>query len=134
MDLLQKIKDDRTIARKAKDSHRAMLLTTLAGEAETALKGKQAARFDMLALVKKFSSNLEESLKIKYTEGGHTELCILAEYIPVQLTAADIKSIIDTEFEGDNLGKFMGYMNKAYKGHFDGKRASGLFKAYVLGE
>lgn len=131
MDLLQSIKQDRMTARKAKDSLRATLLTTLVGEAETALKGKQAARFDMLALVKKFSTNLKESMEIKYTEQGHTELCILSEYVPEQLTEDDIKDILRTEVEAKNIGQFMGYMNKCYKGHFDGKLASKVFRENV---
>jgi uncharacterized protein YqeY len=134
MDLLQRIKADRLAERKNPnkdrlDKLRINLLTTLVGEAETALKGKQAAKFDMLTLVKKFYSNLEETLAIKYTEDGHTELCILNEYIPEQLTEADILDIIHKEFDGETLGKFMGYMNKFYKGQFNGKLASDVYKS-----
>jgi uncharacterized protein YqeY len=137
-ELLQRIKADRLTARKITDKDRfdklrISLLTTLVGEAETALKGKQAAKFDMLSLVKKFYSNQEESLAIKYTEDGHTELCILNEYIPTQFTEEEIKRIIVTEMaaSGRTLGKFMGHMNRFYKGQFDGKKASDTFKAFA---
>lgn len=128
MELLQRIKQDRMKARKAKDTLRATLLTTLVGEAETALKGKQAAKFDMQKLVKKFQDNCNETLKVKYSEEVHTEVCILQEYLPEQLTKEDIKGIILFEAEAKNIGQFMGYMNKKYKGQFDGKVASQLFK------
>lgn len=128
MDLLQRIKTDRMKARKERDTLRATLLTTLVGEAETALKGKQAKKFDMLKLVQKFHSNLEESLAIKDTEEGQEELGILDEYIPLQLTEADIKGIILLHSDLTTPGSFFGYMNKTYKGQFDGKLAGELFK------
>lgn len=133
-DLLNQIKDERKQARRSKDVFRAKVLTTLVGEAETALKGKQADKFDMLTLVKKFYSNLQDSLALKYTEEGHTELCILSEYIPTQLTEDDFKRIIVQELTADErvLGKFMQHMNKLYKGQFNGKLASDTFKAFKV--
>ncbi len=137
MDLLRRIKTDRMDARKVKgdkaDKLRIKLLTTLVGEAETALKGKQAAKFDMLTLVKKFYSNAEESLAHMYTEEVHTELCILNEYIPDQLTEEYITDIITFELPTTcDIGYFMGYMNRRYKGRFDGKLASKVFKAMMM--
>ncbi len=138
MDLLRRIKTDRMDARKVKgdkaDKLRIKLLTTLVGEAETSLKGKQAAKFDMLALVKKFYSNAEETLAIMYTEDGHTELCILSEYIPAQLTRSHIEDILTFELPTTcEIGYFMGYMNRRYKGQFDGKLASKVFNEMMKG-
>ena len=127
MELLDQIKQDRMEARRAKDTIATPLLTALVGEAETALKGKQAAKFDMQKLVRKFANNLEELLAIKSTTVGKLELQILESYLPKQLTASQIEGIIRLQSES-TLGKFMGYMNKAYKGQFDGKVASDLFK------
>jgi uncharacterized protein YqeY len=100
------------------------------GEAETALKGKQAAKFDMLTMVKKFYTNVEDTLAIRYTDDLHVELCILNEYIPAQLTEDEIREILSIEvaMEDLTLGRFMGYMNTKYKGRFDGKMASDVFK------
>jgi uncharacterized protein YqeY len=137
-ELLQRIKVDRqklkcTAKKDQLTTLRYNLLTTLVGESETALKGKQAAKFDMLTLVKKFYSNVEDTLAIKFTETGRRELCILNEYIPAQLTEEDFKSIIlfELDCQCKSIGQFMGYMNKNYKGEFDGKKASDTFKAFA---
>jgi hypothetical protein len=129
MKLLQRIKDDRLVARKAKDTTRATLLTTLVGEAETALKGKQAAKFDTLSLVKKFMANCQETLAVRYTPAIQDEIDILKEYIPDQLTKEEIQDILASKFTGETLGKFMGFMNKNYRGKFDGKLASDVYKS-----
>jgi hypothetical protein len=130
MDLLQRIKADRLTARKAKDTIRATLLTTLVGEAETALKGKQAAKFDMLKLVKKFQDNCKETLDVKYTEAVRAEIWYLEGYLPEQLTEGEIKDIILYEVNAKTMGTFMGHMNKNYKGCFDGALANKLFKEF----
>jgi uncharacterized protein YqeY len=130
MELLERIKEDRTAARKgtsAVDKIRATLLTTLVGEAETALKGKQAKKFDMLALVKKFQSNCHETLAIKFDEKIHIEICLLQEYIPEQLTEIELCEKL-VESGASNIGQFMGYLNKSYKGLFDGKLAAKVAK------
>jgi uncharacterized protein YqeY len=128
MELLARIKQDRTIARKGTDKLRTTLLTTLVGEAETALKGRQAKKFDMLALVKKFQSNCQEFLAIKYSEDTQTEIGILAEYIPKQLTEDEL-CVIWVESHANSIGQFMGYLNRYSKGLFDGKLASRVAKA-----
>lgn len=134
MDLLTQIKADRMAARMNKDVSisitsgiKARLLTTLVGEAETALKGKQAKKFDMLKLINTFAMNLKESLRIKYTADQHQELQILEEYLPKQLTDSEIAGIISL-MDFTTVGDFFGYMNKTFKGQFDGKRAGELYK------
>jgi uncharacterized protein YqeY len=133
MELLERIKKDRTTARKSaqpSDKVRATLLTTLVGEADTALKGKQADKFDMLALVKKFQSNCLMTLEIKQDEKTYSEFCILEEYIPKQLTEEKLYEIL-LESEARSVGQFFGYLNSKYKGLFDGQLASEVAKGHL---
>lgn len=134
MSLLQRIKDDRMGARIHRETIKARLLTTLVGEAETALKGKQAAKFDMLALVKKFYLNQEDSLKVKYTDEGHTELCILNEYLPEMIGEDELSDFLDYYIENGEtkIGVLMGKIKSNFdNGTVDMGMASGLVKARI---
>ena len=115
-DLFTQIKKDRIAARKAKDLVRATLLTTLVGEAEQALKGKQADKFDMLKLVEKFRTNVIESLAIKSDPILQAELEILDEYIPTKMSEEQIETFI-SPILSDNGGikEVMQYFNKTLK-------------------
>jgi hypothetical protein len=106
---------------------RLSTLTTLVGEAETALKGKQAKKFNMVTLVQKFHSNVKVTLNLKYSEELHTELCILAEYIPEQLTEEELDDIIKSQDKEMTLGKTMQFLNTNYKGRFKGELAKKLY-------
>lgn len=134
MDLLEKIKQDRMEARKGTspyDKLRASLLTTLVGEAETALKGKQAKSFDMVKLVKKFYLGCEERLKVRFDKDTETEMLILDLYLPVQMTEDQIKAFLSPLVLSDKdvtLGMIMGYFAKNFKGQYDGKLVSTLAK------
>lgn len=126
MSLLDNIKKDRVLARKGTsclDKVRATLLTTLVGEAETALKGKQASKFDMVTLVKKFYSNCKETLEIKESETLRLELKILSNYIPEQLTEEEIVRIISEQKLSDQKELFA-FLTQNYKGQYEGKVAS----------
>jgi hypothetical protein len=133
-DLLQRIKADRLTARKAKDTIRATLLTTLVGEAETALKGKQAAKFDMLKLVKKFQDNCNETLAVKFTEAVKTEVWILEGYLPEMIEEDELSGFLDIYIENgeNNIGKLMGHIKRDFEnGTVDMGMASALIKARI---
>jgi len=130
--LLDQIKTDREKARKGSttlDKAVANLLTTLLGETETALKGKQASKFDLVALIKKFKIGVELSLKHKYSDLLHLELCILSNYLPAQMTEEQIRAFMSPLVANkDNLGQIMGYFSKTFNGRYDGKLVASIAK------
>ncbi len=138
-ELLQRIKTERMDLLKLKDKDaldkiRFKLLTTLVGEAETALKGKQAKRFDMLTLVKKFYTNQEDTLKIAYTDAGHLELNILADYLPEMVEEDELSDFLDYYIENGetNIGVLMGKVKSNFdNGTVDMGMASKLVKARI---
>lgn len=119
MELLTRIKKERMIARKDTSKGgklRTSLLTTLVGEAETILKGKQAHRFDMLKLVEKFYKGVEDTLKVKYTEDLHEELCILDEYIPQKMSEEQIEAFVSPILaDKGGIKEVMQYFNGTLK-------------------
>jgi len=133
-DLLNKIKKEQLLARKAKDTLRASLLTTVIGEASPS--GNQTVTdADVEEKVGKFYKNLRDNRAI-YVERNQDvsevdkEMEILEEFLPKQLSEDDIKNIVN-EFVNNNelpegnkaMGQVMGHLSKNYKGRFDGKVA-----------
>ena len=133
-DLLNKIKKEQLLARKAKDTLRASLLTTVIGEASPS--GNQTVTdADVEEKVGKFYKNLRDNRAI-YVERNQDvsevdkEMEILEEFLPKQLSEDDIKEIV-SEFVNNNelpegnkaMGQVMAHLSKNYKGRFDGKVA-----------
>lgn len=133
-DLLNKIKKEQLLARKAKDTLRASLLTTVIGEASPS--GNQTVTdADVEEKVGKFYKNLRDNRAI-YVERNQDvsevdkEMEILEQFLPKQLSEDDIKNIVN-EFVNNNelpegnkaMGQVMGHLSKNYKGQFDGKVA-----------
>ena len=133
-DLLNKIKKEQLLARKAKDTLRASLLTTVIGEASPS--GNQTVTdSDVEEKVGKFYKNLRDNRAI-YIERNQDvsevdkEMEILEEFLPKQLSEDDIKEIV-SEFVNNNelpegnkaMGQVMAHLSKNYKGQFDGKVA-----------
>ena len=141
MSLLQKIRDDQLVARKARDTDTAASLTTLLSEAARVGldDGKrESTDAEVVAVAKKFIKNIDETLKAVNDEGRadiEAERALYSEYLPsqmddVQLTVA-IMSIVDA-MDGEKSMKMMGPVMKVLKelhdGEYDGKTASGLVK------
>ena len=146
MSILNKIRDCQKTARLNKHSELLPIYTTLLGEAIAIGKNKgnrETTDEECVSLIKKFISNLEEnigyivnsnettiSMKDKL-ESINTEMTILKELLPSQLTVDEIKSIFIENSNGwDNLGKFMKYMKQHYVGKYDGALAAKIYGEY----
>lgn len=135
--LLERIKVDQLTARKAADSVKATLLTTLLGEASPS--GKDTVTDDQIeAVVKKFAKNIKETLpfvsSVDKRNVLNQELEILQDYLPEQITGAELENLIDELIKSlncSNMGQVMQNMNKSYKGKFDGKEASTIAKSLL---
>jgi len=146
MSLLQRIKDDQLAARKARDTLKATLLTTLIGEATTVKPdgSRGGSDAEVTALIKKFIKNTNEVLKaLGSIEGGAAmqplaELAILETYLPKQLSEAELTAAV-AEIVGHfrektnpvTMGMVMGALKAGFEGQYDGKMASAVVKAAV---
>ncbi|OGW37523.1 MAG: glutamyl-tRNA amidotransferase [Nitrospirae bacterium RBG_13_39_12] len=135
MSFLQKLDDDLKIALKTSDSLKVSVLRI----AKAALKNKQIEKRqelsdeDILSVISTLSKQSKESID-QFTRGGREdlaekerqELSILQSYLPKQLTAEEIDSIIiDTIKESSakdtrDFGKVMRLVMPRVKGRVDG--------------
>jgi uncharacterized protein YqeY len=146
MSLLEEIRKDQLQARK-EHAFGVPLLTTLIGEAQMPGKnaGRESTDEEVLGIIKKFISNLDEVIKIlgknqseffidERLVHAQTERMILMKYVPIQKTEAELRVII-TEYidilgekSPKQMGKVMGMLKTEYSGRYDGTLASKLVK------
>lgn len=136
--LIEKIKNDRDIARKSGNSSEVYVLGTLIGEIETAvIRGNVKSDSDVVAIVKKFIDGVEETLEysvpadVESVEKLHAEMEIYLRYVPKQMTNAEIEMAVNACISSNpdfKLGQVMAYMKKHFAGTYDGKIASEIAK------
>lgn len=122
--LIDKIREDRDIARKNKDSDKVILLGTLIGEIERN-PNKDFSDVAVIASVKKFLNNYD-SFGYKTPE-IRKEIKIISSYLPRQLSREELVSLK----EADNFASikdWMAYLKNNHAGLYDGKMASEVFK------
>lgn len=137
MTLLQTIKTDLISARKSKDTITTNVLTTLIGEAEAIGKNngnRETTDAEVIALVKKFTNNIMETLKVLDSNDSRvivlvSEKKILKQYLPQQLTVDELTAIIQsivTELNASkkDMGKVLGKLKQQYAGQYDGALAA----------
>jgi len=150
MSKILEIKAAQLVARKAKNTTTASLLTTVIGEAEMIGKSagnRESTDAEVLAVLKKFEKNMLET--IGYLTSGQStsdflvdkiniveaELEIIRQFLPTKLTdlqvQKDIGSIM-TERNLVNEPKSLGIITKElkvkYGEQFDGQQISTQFK------
>ena len=152
MTLIEKVKADQIYARKAHDSVKASLLTTLLGEATAIGKNdgnREVTDAEVVALVKKFMKGVDEFIialsKNLDTSGTsisdemvkfdnlRIERAILEDYLPMQMSAEDVEAALKVAIGdvGANMGKVMNFMKVNYEGRYDGKMVSTILKTLL---
>jgi uncharacterized protein YqeY len=145
MSLLAQIKQDQLAARKAKETAKAALLTTLIGEVEMVGKNdgnREVTDVEVVAMVKKFLKNVNETLKaLGGIEGGiamqyMAESQILESYLPKQFTEDQLTTILDSikiEISAGpkDMGKMLGLLKNRFDGQYDGRLASTVAKSLI---
>lgn len=142
MSLIQEIKQNQLIARKAKQISEARLLTTLLGEA--AMVGKTAGNREstddeVVAVIKKFIKNNNEVMVVSESKSetymnAIIETDILTQYLPTQMTEEELRLVIQKriatleEISPKLMGKVMGWLKQNHNGQYDGKMASNIVK------
>lgn len=139
--LLQKIKDDSLVARKAKEAQRATILVTL--YAEAARVGKDAGNRDstdeeVLKVVRKFVKGLDESLAVikdaQAIAAARFELEVLKAYLPKQLTLEELKEAVARTVAAlpvaniKAFGSAMADLKAKHGATFDAAQASEMLK------
>lgn len=142
--LIDKIKKDQMECRKNKDTVNATFLTTLIGEIVMVGKNKgnrDTTDDEAMKVIEKFAKGVKES--ISYVEKQNTpdkvealkaELSLYEKYLPKQLDADELKTIVTdliSELNVDSMkgmGLIMKEMNAKYSGQFDGKAVNGIIR------
>lgn len=149
MSRIQEIKTAQLVARKARDTVKATLLTTLIGEAEMVGKSdgnRESTDAEVLSVMRKFEKGMNENITIfEKTEGSllrlnlvHQELNILKEFLPQKVSdeqvREDIKfgiSIENLPLEMKSMGAITKALRQAYGAQFDGQQVSTIFKSML---
>lgn len=130
MSLINSIKEEMFVAKKAKQTIKASLLNTLWAEAVRVGKdagNRETTDTEVLAVVKKFLKGVEEVIVRSPSDKALTiateEQEILLSYLPKQLTRDELKDII-INFGTKDKGTIMKSLKEQYAGLYDGKLAS----------
>ncbi len=133
--LIDRVRNDMHEAKKAKETLKSNLLSTLYGEMFTQSKsGKPYNNEDSIKIIKKFLKNAEETLALDIPETArqkyNEEKQILLGYLPQQLAADEIEKIVTQSIsEGKIMKDIMGYFKENYSGRYDGKIVSDMVRA-----
>jgi uncharacterized protein YqeY len=140
MTLIERIKADQIIARKAKDSVKTTLLSTLLGEITAVGKNngnRETTDAEAIAVIKKFKKNVEDTQSLifgssirpmVYTDMD-AEIDLYESYLPKQLSETELKSTIrtlKTHNSNIQMKDIMSYLKENFAGLYDGKLASTL--------
>lgn len=136
MTIIQEIKDAALTARKARESVKALSLTTLFSEAAMVGKndgGRETTDAEVVAVIKKFIKNIDETVS-KFVLGDARiktfmdEKHLLSTFLPKQLDEAGIRAELANLKTELNLSvqKDMGTLLKAFKTKFEGSYDGGV--------
>ena len=152
MSLKDRVSDEIKAAMKARDKVRLETLRSIKKviiekESELRPKGQDALTAEQdIEVVTQLAKQRKDSIE-QYTNAGRddladkeaAELKILQEYLPEQMSDADIEAVIDeliakTGASGPrDMGKVMGPAMKQMKGKADGGKVQALVKAKLAG-
>lgn len=135
--IIKQIKKEQLEARKAKNTIKTNLYTTLLGEVQTAVIGtpgsvstKQANNIAddiVIKVINKFIKNIKETLSLRPDDfTANTELTLLETFLPQKLSEEELKQIVanlkiaaGTKTGGALLGFVMGELKKGYPNLYD---------------
>lgn len=142
--LIAQIKAAQIAARKLRNQVATGALTTLIGDAEMVGKnaGREVTDAEVVAVLKKFMKNVEETLKALPVNDVRTstlleEMRIYESFLPSQMTEAELTTSVK-EIIADmksrtaspiQMGMVMGALKLGFEGQYDGKMASTVVKA-----
>jgi uncharacterized protein YqeY len=141
MSVFEQLQADLKAARLARDEHKSDTLRTLIGDIQLEATRPGAKPIEEITQqkLKSFTDSANDFIgntsdeAIKATK--QAEIAIYAAYRPKQMTEDELRVLLTTEF-GATLtqkqkGQAMGFLNKGYKGQFDGTMAAGIVDAMI---
>lgn len=133
MSLIEQLKADQVVARKARDKDTASSLTTVLGELETeTYRGQELTDEFIIRKLKKDIENLKEL----NTDSAQAEIVLLSGYLPKQMSEEELKSTIESilaDAEQPNIGTVMQTLKANYAGLYNGGDASRIAKGILNG-
>jgi len=142
--LKERISREYLEAFKSRDSIKKNLLGVVKSEITTQEKNtvvENLSDADVEKILNKFSKNLKETIEKSASEEAKTELSILENYLPKQMSESEIKNALSeilkelgessstTPFQ---IGKLMGAFNSKYAGKADNKIVSNIIKELLI--
>ena len=141
MSLPAQLKKDSLLARKAADSVRATLLSTLIAEAEMVGKNagnRESTDDEVQQTIRKFLKNNQEAAAVIRDAGRlavlERECAVLTAYLPPMATEAEVKAFIAdavaslAERSPKQMGAVMAALKAKYGSGFDAKQANAWVK------
>jgi len=142
--LINQIKSDSLIARKARKTDTATLLTTLYSEASMVGKNagnRESTDQEVLQVIEKFVKNTNEVKDIllknnKDVSNVISEIDVLSKYLPKKMSYEELETVIKKTIEvlkdlinmQLNMGNVMTLLKQNHNGKYDGKMASEIVK------
>lgn len=132
--LIETIRKDMLEAKKAKETVKANLLSTLFSEIFTLSKsGKELTEEDEIKIIRKFIKNIDETIKLQIPEVTRVKLVqekqILESYLPKQLSSEETEKIVsELVKQGKTIKEIMPYFKEKYSGMYNGKTVSDTIK------
>jgi len=145
--LINQIKSDSLIARKARKTDTATLLTTLYSEASMIGKNagnRESTDQEVLQVIEKFVKNANEIQTIllknnKDVSHIENEIKTLSNYLPQKMNREELENVVRDIIEAlkdinseVQIGKVMSVLKNSYGGMYDGKIASEIVKKELV--
>ena len=145
--LINQIKSDALIARKARQTDTATLLTTLYSEASMVGKNfgnRESTDQEVLQVIEKFIKNANEVKEIllknnKDVSHVDNEIKVLSKYLPQKMSYNELENVIRDIVEAlkdinseVQMGKVMSVLKNSYGGTYDGKMGSEIVKKELV--
>ena len=145
--LINKIKSDALIARKARQIDTATLLTTLYSEANMIgknLGNRESTDAEVLQVIEKFIKNANEVKNIllknnKDASNVDNEIKVLSKYLPQKMSREELESVVRDIIDAlkdinseVQIGKVMSVLKNSYGGTYDGKIASEIVRKELV--
>ncbi|HEY8691516.1 MAG TPA: GatB/YqeY domain-containing protein [Chloroflexota bacterium] len=143
MTLSERLRTDMTAAMKARDELRLSTLRLVRSAMQYAKVQKRAELTDedVIGVLSKEAKQRRESAE-EFRKGGRPELAdkeaaeaaILAEYLPRQMSEAEIRSLVGEAVTATgastakDMGKVMGWLSPKTKGRADGRQVSEIVR------
>ena len=141
--LKQKIAADFVSAFKSGDKVKKNLLGVVKGEITTIEKNtniENLADAEVSKILTKIAKNLKETIVASNSEEAKSELVVIEEYLPKQMSESEIRTaveqvILETGFKTPaEMGKVMGGFNVKFAGKADGKLVSTIVKELLAAQ